>query len=800
MKKRLMSIITAAALLLSIPAAIGAVESVGIAAVSGLKLTNPDNLAIETLVGETLKPTVKGTEVKWYIGGEEVTDETKLDGKNLIVTFEERGKSIKCSVDGAESAEITVGEANLSDLRSLGSAQQDLIGDGKITKTAAADTFKADGKLITLLDTYNNSKSTFIGLFNPNANRPFDTDETRYYNYYNPERETNIAYFLNTDTTKVTLSENVRRHINMSWPWLTEPAYAGEAHDAENGMDYTKRAGIVLPALWEIVKYKTIAGYQDYMDNSFEMFRTAACNNVKNVATMDLSTGNIYAASTQGNRWYRAEFTLDRDFFLDTNVTLSDIGANVWAKLAKIYSYPELLERFDEETLAANGITPSEGAFSVKAVSGLDLTNPENLAIDKIVGETLSAERSGETVWYVGGKAVTDSAKLDGDNFIVTYEENGKYVTAAVDGVFGKWIKIGASELKHAEPSAETSWPQKETADDNSFFVQGKRFALLDTYNNSKSTFLVISANSAKAYSYMFNNDLTADETNKTNIYSTEAIATGYSLGYVVDKVMKNDSSAIPASISSHINNGWKWITEPGSDRTADLKAKYGLLPYTVSAGMVVPAKWEYEKYKNIIGRQDLHFNSREWTRSSHMDNYMLVFRTGADTTNFHYATTDGAVCWARPMFTLDRSFFLNEAVTGIGANVYAKLARVYSLSEMVNAGYDRAEMIENGFSDYSMTVSGSGALTPGESYTVAITVKNNTQSDISGVVAAVVYGENGAMLAMSTLDNVTAAKRAQTNAGSITFDSVPSGAAKIKIFYWESINSAKPICINYEQ
>ena len=60
------------------------------------------------------------------------------------------------------------------------------------------------------------------------------------------------------------------------------------------------------------------------------------------------------------------------------------------------------MERFDEETLAANGITPSEGAFSVKAVSGLGLTNPENLAIDKIVGETLSAERSGETVWYTG--------------------------------------------------------------------------------------------------------------------------------------------------------------------------------------------------------------------------------------------------------------------------------------------------------------------------------------------------------------------------------------------------------------
>ena len=798
-----MSIITAAALLLSIPAAIGAEESVGIAAVSGLNLLNSDNLAIETLVGETLKPTVKGTEVKWYIGGEEVTDETKLDGNNLIVTFEERGKSIKCSVDGAVSAEINVGKANLSDLRSLGSAQQDLIGDGKITKTAAADTFKADGKLITLLDTYNNSKSTFIGLFNPGANRLFDTDETRYYNYYNPERETNIAYFLNTDTTKVTLSANVRKHINMSWPWLTEPAYAGEAHDAENGADYTKRAGIVLPALWEIVKYKTTAGYQDYRTDSVEMFRTAACNDVKNVATMNISTGNIYAASTQGARWYRAEFTLDRDFFLDTNVTLSDIGANVWAKLAKIYSYPELLERFDEETLAANGITPSEGAFSVKAVSGLDLTNPENLAIDKIVGETLSAERSGETVWYVGGKAVTDSAKLDGDNFIVTYEENGKYVTAAVDGVLGKWVKIGASELEHAAPSAETLWPQNETADDNSFFVQGKRFALLDTYNNSKSTFLVISANSAKAYSYTRTSDLSGNAKYATSIYTPDDIYGGerYSLGYVVDKVMKNDSSAIPSAISGHINNGWKWITEPGSNKTADLKEKYGLLPYTVSAGMVVPAKWEYEKYKNIIGRQDLHADSYEWTRSSHMDNYMLTFRTASDSNNFHYAYTGGgSVCWARPMFTLDRSFFLSENVTGIGANVYAKLARIYSLSEMVNAGYDRAEMIEKGFSDYSMTVSGSGTLTPGESYTAAITVKNNTQSDISGVVAAVVYGENGAMLAMSKLDNVTVAKRAQTNAGSITFDSVPSGAAKIKIFYWESINSAKPICINYEQ
>ena len=330
-KNKAFSAVLIFALLLSFaPHKINAEEGESIICVSGSDLSAAE---LDDIVGETLAPPHSGESVLWFANDEEITDETKLDGDNLIITYEERGKTIFCTVDGEKSAEITVGASKLSNLGSLTSAEQDLLGDGKTEYTSAADTFKADGKKITLLDTYNNSKSTFVALYNPSKNRVFDTDGK--YNYYNPERESNLAYFVNTDREKITIPDSVRAHINGSWPWLTEPAAGGAAYAAANGKDYTVRAGIVVPALWEVIKYKSIIGYADVFDNSYEMFRTAAYRDDGNIATMRTKTGLIYAGGTGGAKWYRTEFTLDRGFLLDENISLTEIGENVWRKIKR---------------------------------------------------------------------------------------------------------------------------------------------------------------------------------------------------------------------------------------------------------------------------------------------------------------------------------------------------------------------------------------------------------------------------------------------------------------------------------
>lgn len=806
-KNKAFSAVLIFALLLSFaPQKINAEEGESIICVSGSDLSAAE---LDDIVGETLAPPHSGESVLWFANDEEITDETKLDGDNLIITYEERGKTIFCTVDGEKSAEITVGASKLSNLGSLTSAEQDLLGDGKTEYTSAADTFKADGKKITLLDTYNNSKSTFVALYNPSKNRVFDTDGK--YNYYNPERESNLAYFVNTDREKITIPDSVRAHINGSWPWLTEPAAGGAAYAAANGKDYTVRAGIVVPALWEVIKYKSIIGYADVFDNSYEMFRTAAYRDDGNIATMRTKTGLIYAGGTGGAKWYRTEFTLDRGFLLDENISLTEIGENVWRKIKELwenglYTYEELAERFDESTLSANGIYPPDFNPDLE-LSGLAISDSdgsvlpeETLDISKYVGETLSvsyestgAEAPGSVrlSWLVNGDPAPEY-KLDGDSFIVTWEESEKTVTCSAvpydgDGKVGKSAQCtasfdGSGITKKQNNTTPPEGSKSNTDAEDIVVIDGTELVMLDTFKNNKSAFLVSYKNNIGKRAF----DTAATENTKIN-----AIDPGSETN--IAYYLNNDfySDMLADGIKPHVNMSHVWMTEAANGGTASAS---GENTYYTVCGINILAEWEYAKYAPVLGAADGSFASSDrmylrtpFSASSVAILNVILASGNGNSLGGEWHINGWSQAYVRPIFCLDRDTFLDKSleIKSIGKNVWKKLAAVYSLEEMMEKGFGRTELIRNGFEPECVITSEAES----DFSAARAEIRNNSSRDFSGTVINAVYDKNGKMLDACMLGGVFAAAKSRLKTDETAFENY-SGAALQRSFFWNSLEN----------
>lgn len=830
MKKRIVSLITVLAMLCAaFPfAAYAEGDAVSIVAKSGLDLTSSANLAAEVLVGETLCASEDGTEVKWFVDDVEVTDTSKLDGNDFIVTWEEHGKSITCSVDGTESAAIEVGESQLTNQSSIGGSSKDLLGEEKVAKSSAADQFTAAGKKLLLLDSFNNSKSTFLVLFNPSANRKFDTATDSegvgvYYNYYNVNRETNIAYFMENDTEKITIPASVREHINNNWVWITEPAVAGEAYTQAEGKAYTTRAGIVLPAYWEVYKYRSIIGYQDTHSNSAEMLRTAACTDVKNVVTIATSAGKIYASSTKDPKWYRSEFTLDRSFFLDEDIELTNIGANVWKKLEEVYTYDELLAKFGEDTLMANGIYSPDfnNNMSVTGVKildseGNDITNGSALVIENYVGQTLKAEYtlggsetpdSARVKWYVNGEEAP-AYKTDGNDFIITWEESAATISCSVvpyDSE-GKYGIAGSAQTAMANntmirktPRSEAPAGSKTDTDSADIITVGDTdLVVLDTMKNNKSTFFVSMRTSIGKRAFDTDANAKTDKINGLNVNRTTNIA----------YYLNNDYfNTLQSSIKNHINTNHVWLTECANGGTAYINSTTNA--YFTTCGINILADWEQVKYAGILGMNEGSYSDtdRMLLRTPHATgsgNNMITVRRNTGTKypvgSQHYMEVNATTGYIRPEFYLDKDFFIDEAesITAIGDNVWAKLAKVYTLEEMLETGkYTRTELIEKGFeSEYVITATySSDSITAGSPFAATVSVKNTTTSNRKGIILAALYDDYGMMLTAANPVEVTAKASAVTSAGTITFASVPTGANEIRIFFWEDLDTIRPLC-----
>lgn len=813
MKNRLFSMFIVLTMMVSaFPLYAGAQGSILIEAVSGLDLADSSNLAVETIIGETLMPSVDGNVVLWYESSDGITytqisDIGKLDGKNFIVTWDDNGKYIKCNVDGVESDVIHIQPSILT-----AASTADLPSEQK-QKAAAEDMFTVGNKQFILLDTYNNNKSNFLVAANTTyGNRVFDTSSTPT-NLYSVSETTNLGYYME-NTVKAKLPADIISHINNNWSWITEPGTKGNAFTVNNGLPFTVKAGVVVPANWEYFQYSSKIGYQDTGDNTYEWLRTPFIGESQfllDVVTFADKKKTWYGRYSNPCQ-YRPIFTLDHSFFLEADV--SDIGDNVWNELSNTYTYEELITAYDEATLNNHGIyDPSISTditatnVKISTAAGTDITGLTELNADTYVGQTFVPSYTytgnnpeGATVvkWYANDVEITDTSKLSGNKLIVTWEESGKTIKCSVtpyDITGAKGISASASvsiqensySVYKGRRTTEETLPagrKTTTSDADMITVDGKRYVVLDCFDNEKSTFLVVAKDT---YGWVHYDSDTVNKINALNPASSTNIA----------YYLNNEFNGLSDSITNYINNEHIWVTEPS--RKGNAATYNNGKAYYTKCGITIMADWEYVKYASVMGYQDGSDNRVLWLRTPYaIDNSQDVLLTLKQETGIINTSPASGTLYFRPQFMLNRNFFLNANVTEIGDNVWEKLVKTYTLSEMLaTRKYTEAQLVSKGFSpNVEITATYNPDIISGASSILAnVTMINRVDESISGVLIAALYDVNGETLVMTNKD-VTIGANSETPE-TIGFDSVPDNAVKIKIFLWSDLETIRPICRN---
>ena len=624
---------------------------------------------------------------------------------------------------------------------------------------------------------------------------------------YSPTVEGSIGKYVNEafvqdSAWEWNLPESVIECLDTDHEWWTEKAFAGEIVTEA----YKINAAVVIPAVWEfeqygenimidipvtgVVNYATRTAYADTHIHAVKQNTSRVLGDKYAFQLTPLGVG-----STARN--IRPEFFVNKDFFKTAVIDLSTAGSDIIAEVEK-YSYEELSKLYaDEEIkLYLPSIDVPEPIATVR-ISTTDGKKPD-------VGNTVEAVVGGEAVkteepvykWYA------DEILLEGENgseLILGYNHYQKnvYCEITIAGVTIKSNSMSVGGNFMPTTHANMSWVSIGANDgegnaDYDFEVDGKNFTLVDTYNNTKSKYMVIA------------NDLYGSKSmgQTRAVYNPEE--KGSFAEYVNDTVAK---TLLPKAITEHIDFEHVWMTEM-SNAENDITA-----PYTAKAGVVVPAIWEMVKFADKIKIKC----SGEFAQ--------FVFRTALSNTYYHaISVSEGELIqksgsnyrWKlvprnvtgsnaiRPMFFLDSSFFkdtkFNLAKTG--AEIKKIIKEECSREELL-AMYSESELIEAGFgANYSVDV----LWTDGLDGITSLNGVSKIQADISiasqmsdsrdMVLIMEVFDEDNNIVGMDALSVTAVANQTTYPEKSLMVGSL-SGVTDeytVKIFIWDSIAGMKKI------
>ena len=214
---------------------------------------------------------------------------------------------------------------------------------------------------------------------------------------FDPDVETNIAYWLNNDFYNGTATgkgSNIRLDTAIK-PYIQKSSYMVEGHTSfgetsQYYYDYTVDANISLLSLSEYNQYKEKIGYQAYWNGSTGLTGASYCAYLRTpyisstayaLKYMNPANGNVSFAnmSENGYSYYiRPSFWVSEDYFKNVKLDLSAAGSEVKKIISKlnpsIYSSEELLSLKGIYTLTEDGSN---------AISSSDWTYSANVAIDE---------------------------------------------------------------------------------------------------------------------------------------------------------------------------------------------------------------------------------------------------------------------------------------------------------------------------------------------------------------------------------------------------------------------------------
>ncbi len=726
---------------------------------------------------------------QWYVGGEEVPGVT---GATYEVTWADLGKTVKAvatTADGPVEATIAIpmqefparGRYNNSDKPAV---QQ-------TGATSSETLFTVGGQKFILLDTKNVDSSKFFVMseevFPANRNGTNEPGEFGAVGEmkFDVDSETNIGYFLNSETFRAKLPKDIVNNINNDYIWITEAAHA-----TWDIPQYTTQAGIAVMSQTEWYNYAPKYGLKPASCNNNDGWWLRTSNGVNGdlrqllKSATDGMLGQTQQSDTgTGKAYLRPVFHLGRDFFTNVHISVQDMGTEVRAALLATYEADELLEA---------GYSRSE-----LVQIGFDLPIEAEITGTAAPDNTLTMTHDGTASsyqWYSGETLV---AGATGATYEVTWNDLGKTIKAVAttaEGTKEATIAIPMQEFKPMDRVGSRPEGVPDQTDAKYLFtVGGQKFILLDTKNVDSSKFLVMAENEYGAKA--FDPDLTGvfDPSDTNNIAN-----------YMNGSEFK---ALLPTDIVSHINTNYYWITEPSH-------ANLGIDQYAVQAGIVVPSQTEWSQYAGKFGLipGGSAGNDGWWLRTVRgtASDKIYMLRTLTEVNEqlgqTHQLEPNIATCRIRPMFHLNRDFFLDVEldVSTLGSEVCAAIRDTYTKEEMAATGfYTEEELLALGYST-NVTITGLTyedgegqpltTLVGATEIVVEASVKNETADSADYVMIVGLYDENGAVSAMTVKSGIVDAKSTtEPFTVSLTPRNTPTEGYKLRVFLWEDLLSMVP-------
>ncbi len=364
----------------------------------------------------------------WQTGedSENFAEISDADAAVYTIKNKDAGKWLRCAVTDAQ------GQTSYSEVVQIGRAYpsaeerpnyQGANFNKLIKKTPQQYVFALAGseKKFVLLNSTDNAQSKyFVVAYDDYGKQYFDSEKGSGL-LFNPERPSNIAYFLNHDLVDSSsdyepkLPEQIVQHINFEQSWKTHrPGTAGT-----NLEPYRVTCGVALLSKEEFKEYcdNTVGAEQKLgvfdninggTENAAEGWMLRSARNPYGTLNMMLSP-NAAANMKDENpgaalRFVRPAFYLDENFFREVRLNLSDTGDDVLnilrgnysrSELAEIYSSQELIQIFGADVLKITDYSVNRGANTAQLSVSL-----ENLDVFDISASVIAVmyDRDGSMV------------------------------------------------------------------------------------------------------------------------------------------------------------------------------------------------------------------------------------------------------------------------------------------------------------------------------------------------------------------------------------------------------------------
>lgn len=231
---------------------------------------------------------------------------------------------------------------------------------------------KGNAKQFVLLNTENNDESKFFVLTKDfYGQHLFSTAKDT--QKFDVTKKSSVAYYLNNEfyNGANALPEDIKPYINMNHIWYTEAGSMGTDCTADyttgpqtiDGVAYP--SGIALMSIYEYKKYGAEAGMFGYKDGLavsanydgwiLRSGRKTTWNETGKISAVlvkDAMPGKLGTQDvTYGQSWIRPVFYLNRDFFRQVPLNLSNLGENVKKAIRNTYQMEELLDIYSEREL-----------------------------------------------------------------------------------------------------------------------------------------------------------------------------------------------------------------------------------------------------------------------------------------------------------------------------------------------------------------------------------------------------------------------------------------------------------------